>query len=755
MDTKSKSKHQPAIIQILIIGLSGLALLLALDIVTKRDYIYGNPYFKQELFYDVQVNMNVLDIAKYYVEYRNYDQLAPQEKISEKTIKQWRDEFDIVINEELTLNERTNSQLSLHNNDFELPFTESTNSAVRTLKDKTGQWIASEWNQQVEGIWSLQLKEITKAYISKRDSEYGNLKRAVARLNNIVKYSIYDHRNNETYTNIKDGSTRRQGQEESQDATHTITFPLKEPIEQLNWLSDYFKQNQVEGTFTFYATVEPEIRGWNTDYVMYKDYIKLLAVRKQLQYEFIGLAASMLAAILLLLYLRKNQSKREAYSLTHTAHWQRIPIDIRMGLLGLVSFLILAYSSTIYDWGKFTPFSSVYRWTLLVILIGYVSISIKDALYLYRTKGAFARQWGSSYILMSGELLQASLLNKKVLFKSVFVFLSTALFGLFAFVALFESAFTSPSSARQILAVVYVAAYLLLILPYLLQRAGTLNRVLAGTNEIAAGHLNLTFEKEHGQGQLSNMARQINNMKLGFKTALEQQLKSERLKSELISNVSHDLKTPLTSMINYVDLLKKESIQQDELQHYVDVLGRKTQRLKVLIDDLFEVSQLTSGTVKPILETVNVASLLHQALAECSDKIDASRLTFRIHIDNPHIVAPLDGKKTWRVFENLINNALNYSMPDTRVHIALTEEAEHIVLRFNNVSAYEIHYDAEELFERSKRGDASRNKEGSGLGLAIAKSIVELQGGQLHIEFDGDYFKVTVRFNKNLSAPMD
>jgi signal transduction histidine kinase len=207
-------------------------------------------------------------------------------------------------------------------------------------------------------------------------------------------------------------------------------------------------------------------------------------------------------------------------------------------------------------------------------------------------------------------------------------------------------------------------------------------------------------------------------------------------------------------MINFVDLLKKENLPQHDLNRYVQVLERKTRRLKVLIDDLFEVSQLTGGAVQPVLEPVNASALLQQALAEFSDKIDASGLHFRIHIGNPQMIARLDGKKTWRVFENLINNALNYSMADTRVHISLTEEQEHIVLRINNVSAYEINCEVEELFERSKRGDASRHTEGSGLGLAIAKSIVELQGGRLTIEVDGDYFKVTVMFIKQREDPV-
>ncbi|TMV46125.1 HAMP domain-containing histidine kinase [Paenibacillus mesophilus] len=394
-----------------------------------------------------------------------------------------------------------------------------------------------------------------------------------------------------------------------------------------------------------------------------------------------------------------------------------------------------------YGWGMQTPVGPLNKWFLLTTLVAYVSISLFDAYYLYRMKGAFSEQWRNGYVLTLGKLASASMVNKSMLYKSVLVFAATLLFGP-AIILI-----TNESGTLSVLGIVYTAFFLLLLLPYLFQRLRMFNAMLSGASEIAAGQLNVTFE-ERGNGQTARMMRQLNNMKLGYQAALERQLRSERQKSELISNVSHDLKTPLTSMINFVDLLKKENLPQHDLNRYVQVLDRKTQRLKVLIDDLFEVSQLTGGAVRPVLEPVNASALLQQALAEFADKIDASGLQFRVHIGNPHMIARLDGKKTWRVFENLIDNALNYSMPNTRVHVSLTEENEYIVLRINNVSAYEINCEAEELFERSKRGDASRHTEGSGLGLAIARSIVELQGGRMFIEIDGDYFKVTVMLIK-------
>ncbi|MEA4825202.1 MAG: ATP-binding protein, partial [Clostridium sp.] len=178
------------------------------------------------------------------------------------------------------------------------------------------------------------------------------------------------------------------------------------------------------------------------------------------------------------------------------------------------------------------------------------------------------------------------------------------------------------------------------------------------------------------------------------------------------------------------------------------ILDRKTQRLKVLIEDLFEASKVASGAIELNIEKIDVAALLTQTLAEFDEKIKDSSLTFRVNGTNKKIYANLDGKKTWRVFDNLINNALKYSQENTRVYIDLIEYDNKVTLTVKNISSYEMDFNVEEIFERFKRGDKSRNTDGSGLGLAIAKSIVELQGGKLDIEIDGDLFKAIVKFYK-------
>ncbi|TXK85074.1 sensor histidine kinase KdpD [Paenibacillus sp. N3.4] len=328
-----------------------------------------------------------------------------------------------------------------------------------------------------------------------------------------------------------------------------------------------------------------------------------------------------------------------------------------------------------------------------------------------------------------------------MVFKAVLISILTVLLGIcFSFFV-----YEDVGSGLVFLGSLYVLFFVITILPYMFRRLGTLHHILVSVEQITAGNLNSSM-KVGGSGNLARLAQQLNNMKMGFKASMEKEMKSERMKTELITNVSHDLKTPLTSIINYVDLLKQKDLSPELSSSYIEVLERKTQRLQVLIDDLFEVSKMASGAVELQVETVNLSALLNQALGEFSEKIESSKLSFRVHMPQAAILVPLDGRKTWRVFENLISNALKYAMPDTRVHLSLTEENNQVAFTIKNVSAYEIDYEVDELLERFKRGDPSRYTEGSGLGLAIAKSIVELQGGQLRIEADGDLFKATVLF---------
>lgn len=267
------------------------------------------------------------------------------------------------------------------------------------------------------------------------------------------------------------------------------------------------------------------------------------------------------------------------------------------------------------------------------------------------------------------------------------------------------------------------------------------------TEELAAGNLGADIPVK-GKSAFAKHAANINDLRNTVNVSHKEQAKSERLKTELITNVSHDLRTPLTSIITYTELLKTSDLAQEDRDSYIEILDRKSKRLKVLIDDLFEATKMASGNIELHKEKVDLNQLLQQALAEHNEALSQSSLQLRVSQPDQAVYAFVDGQKLWRVFDNLIGNILKYALENTRVYISVKEEQNKVVLTFKNITKYELGEDLNELFERFKRGDQSRHTEGSGLGLAIAKSIVDLHDGSLDIEVDGDLFKVTVILEK-------
>lgn len=267
--------------------------------------------------------------------------------------------------------------------------------------------------------------------------------------------------------------------------------------------------------------------------------------------------------------------------------------------------------------------------------------------------------------------------------------------------------------------------------------------LLKATNEIAEGNLDVTIDEE--LGVFSPFKTEIQKIQAGFKKAVDEEVKSQRMKTDLITNVSHDLKTPLTAIITYVNLLKEEK-DEEKQKDYIEVLERKSMRLKALIEDLFEISKASSKNVILHMIDVDVVNLFKQVRLELDDKIQNAGLDFRCTYPEGKVIASLDSQKTYRVFENLIINIVKYAMPHTRVYVEIRKEGSEAVIRMKNVSAEELNFNPEEITERFVRGDASRNTEGSGLGLAIAKSFVELQKGKFKIETEADLFKVEIRW---------
>ena len=223
-------------------------------------------------------------------------------------------------------------------------------------------------------------------------------------------------------------------------------------------------------------------------------------------------------------------------------------------------------------------------------------------------------------------------------------------------------------------------------------------------------------------------------------------MKSERLKTDLITNVSHDIKTPLTSIINYVDLLKRENIDDSKIQGYIQILEEKAQRLKTLTEDVVEASKVSSGNISLEYMDVNLVEMLNQTIGEFSEKFEAKDLKIVENVPEESVIVHVDNRRMWRVLENIFNNAAKYSMPGTRVYADLRKENRRVYFSLKNISEQPLNIKAEELTERFIRGDISRSTEGSGLGLSIAKSLTELQGGMFELYLDGDLFKVNISF---------
>lgn len=240
----------------------------------------------------------------------------------------------------------------------------------------------------------------------------------------------------------------------------------------------------------------------------------------------------------------------------------------------------------------------------------------------------------------------------------------------------------------------------------------------------------------------------LSNIQEGVFTAVQEQLKSERMKIELITNVSHDLKTPLTAMVNYIDLLGRENLNPEHANDYVKVLSKKAARLTTLTQDIFDISKAQSGNLELNIEKIDIVELMNQSIAELDEKIQESSLNFKINLPKEKIYINADGRKLYRVFDNLISNILKYSLGNTRVYIELIEDGELVTLSFKNIASYELNIKAEDLMERFVRGDDSRSTEGSGLGLAIVQSFVALCGGSFDINIDGDLFKAIVKFRE-------
>ena len=270
-------------------------------------------------------------------------------------------------------------------------------------------------------------------------------------------------------------------------------------------------------------------------------------------------------------------------------------------------------------------------------------------------------------------------------------------------------------------------------------------KIEEGIEHISNGETDYQISKKYMPKGLEKSADSLNNISRAVAASAQKQIKAERFRTELITNVSHDLKTPLTSIVNYVDLLSAEPMESEKRKEYIEVLQRQSSRLKKLLFDLVEASKASTGNINTVIEPTNISTLLNQAAGEYTDKARKRGLEISIDLPENDIYLNTDGRLLWRVFDNLLNNACKYSMPGTRIYMSRQKEENRRSVTFKNISKERLNISADELMERFVRGDSSRNTEGSGLGLSIAQSLTEILGGKLEISIDGDLFKAIVK----------
>ena len=410
--------------------------------------------------------------------------------------------------------------------------------------------------------------------------------------------------------------------------------------------------------------------------------------------------------------------------------------DIKNVFLILLAFIISLLQSKIYGWSILYYFIN----TGLLYLIYYFGFKILEE---NRKNNIHPKDYAQNLMV---KLTSLKMNNKKIytIIKYVWIFIPLTIIQVIII-------FTFDDNYGLFEFSIYIAPLLSISLCVISifiikDKVNKIEQIRNGIDKIKNGNIEHKIEIKKDL-LFDNIVKDINEIGKNINIAVEERLKSERMKNELITNVSHDLKTPLTAIINYISLMKKEDIQPKHIKDYVQVLDKRSQRLKILIEDLFEASKIGSNNIELNLEENDINQLLTQTLVEMEDYINESKLDFIVNTPDKEVYILADGKKTFRVFENIISNILKYSLEGTRVYIDLVESNEKVHISFKNISKYQLNFDPDEITERFTRGDLSRNTEGSGLGLAIAKGLIEAQGGDLKVDIIGDLFVANIDFN--------
>ena len=459
---------------------------------------------------------------------------------------------------------------------------------------------------------------------------------------------------------------------------------------------------------------------------------------------------AILAAIILVIPIYRNFKKIKDTQLNIPPQYKWIedkyldlPIEFK-GLIFLVTVYILQnmnlttyyrYYENLLSYG----FQLILQVIILLSILYFFFLQLKGIIHRIKNPQLFKQEWYKGFYMSNIDDW-----SKLPIYRNTFIRITvySCIIGIWGIIWGF-----CFHDYGAFLVITFISVILGLILLSIIKKRTKAIQVIADTLSKMANNEITSEIYVKGNGLIANIAKDVNAVREGFAISNQKQSNSERLKTELITNVSHDLRTPLTSVLNYVDLAKRSDITEEERQEYLQIIDNKSKRLKVLIDDLFEASKMASGAVELNKEQVDLVALMYQALAEYEDRFEDQKLIVRTKTSNQHMYAYCDGRKMYRVFENLFSNVIKYAQPATRVYLEMTYEGSEIVITLKNISNYELGFDVSELAERFKRGDSSRHTEGSGLGLSIVKSILELHGAAFELSQDGDLFKVIIKIN--------
>ncbi|MBN7773863.1 sensor histidine kinase [Clostridium aminobutyricum] len=467
-----------------------------------------------------------------------------------------------------------------------------------------------------------------------------------------------------------------------------------------------------------------------------------------------GLAGCALICFLLFIYLAVTTGRRDEEGNRKLYKIDRIWTEVQLVfiILSIGGGIALA-AEAMYSYHRY----SYTNGQLGIFIVGYAQYAFsKPEIIMFIAAAGLLALVGLWFILSCIRLLKA-----RQFIKNSFVYLlwqrvvckichslGSKLIDIYKGSSLVKKVMFLAAAGCLLSATVFLApVVLLVILVFTPKWVKKFEAIQNGVDEVKNGNLAYKIEVK-GDDEFDQLARGINEISEASNVAIQNELKNQRLKTDLISNVSHDLKTPLTSMVTYIDLLKSEGLTSENASEYLRIIDEKTNRLRQLTEDLFEAAKASSGAMPVRLEKVELLSLIHQGLGEMDQSIQYSGLDFIINTEKEKYYVVADGQLLWRVVENLLSNVIKYAAENSRVYIDITEQGTSIMLEMKNISKQPLNISSDELMERFKRGDESRTTEGSGLGLAIAKDLVRLQKGWFEIVIDGDLFKARVMLNK-------